>query len=203
MLDLVAKTFEEAKMWSLAQLNDRREEVEEQVDLLERAKRWSPPPRGWVKCNIGADWQKSTEIGGGAWVVRDHNGKVLMHSRRAFSQIKTLHEAKLESLLWSIESMSAHHLKRVIFATEDTDLTGMILRPKAWPNFKRESSRILRNLRTIDWWRLMKEERANNRGVFLIARNVTKGGLVRSYVATGSPSWLRETFENEENLSSV
>lgn len=203
MLDLVAKTFEEAEMWSLAQINDRREEEEQRVDMLEQAKRWSPPPRGWLKCNIGVDWMRSTQKGGGAWVIRDHNGKVLIHSRRAFPQIKNLHEAKLEALLWSIESICAHHFNRVIFAIDDGDLTGMILRPKAWPNFKGECSTILNRLGNIDWWRLVKEERANNRGAFLIAQSVTKGGRLRSYVATGSPSWLRLTFENEEILSSV
>ncbi|KAG2315720.1 hypothetical protein Bca52824_018842 [Brassica carinata] len=188
LLELVAKTFEEAEMWSLAQINEQREEEEERADLMKQAKRWSPPPRGWLKCNIGVDWMRSTHKGGGAWVIRDHNGKVLIHSRRAFSQIKNLHEAKLDSLLWSIESISAHHLKRVIFAIDDGDLTGMILRPKAWPNFKRESSRILNKFGSIDGWRLVKEERANNRGAFLIAQSVTRDGRVRSYVATGSPS---------------
>ncbi|KAL0721995.1 hypothetical protein Bca4012_036594 [Brassica carinata] len=79
----------------------------------------------------------------------------------------------------------------------------MILKPKAWPNFKGESVSILNKLEGIEWWRLVKEDMRNNRGVFLIAQSVTKRGYVCSYVATRGPFWLRESFENEEVSSSV
>ena len=70
-------------------------------------------------------------------MVRDHKGKVVFHSRRAFAQLGNLHEAKLEVLLWAIENIYEYHFNSVIFAMYDGDLTQMILIPKAWPNFKR------------------------------------------------------------------
>ncbi|KAF3543544.1 hypothetical protein DY000_02004814 [Brassica cretica] len=117
--------------------------------------------------------------------------------------IRNLHEVKLKVLVWAIESITDHHFNRVIFAKDDGDLTQMILRPKAWPNFKGEIWLIMNRLVKIEWWRLVKENRDNNRGAFLIAQSVAKGGHLSSYVATGGPRWLHDFFENEETLSFV
>lgn len=178
-------------------------EREENGDSVEQLKRWSPPPNGWLKCNIGVDWMKVARRGGGAWVLRDEEGKVILHSRRAFSQIRSLREVNLEALVWCIECIAAHRCNRVIFAIDDRDLTQMILRPKSWPNFKRENVLIRSMLGRIEWWKLVQEKRANNRGALLIAKSVTKGGQQQSYVAAGPPRWLLNCFENEEVQSSV
>lgn len=146
---------------------------------------------------------KSTSVGGGAWVLRNEKGKVVLHGRRAFSEITSLHDVKLEVLVWSVESIVSHHYDRVIFAIDDEDLTQMILRPKAWPNFKGETRLIISRLTGIEWWRLVKEARANNIGALLIVKGVTKGGQRQSYVASGPPMWLLSYFENEEVSSSV
>lgn len=61
----------------------------------------------------------------------------------------------------------------------------------------------MKRLEKIEWWRLEKEDRTTNRGSFIIAQSVFKGGYLQSYVATGAPFWLRELFENEERASSV
>lgn len=84
------------------------------------------------------------------------------------------------------------------FAIDDEDLTQMILRPKACPNFKGETRLIISRLTGIEWWRLVKKARANNIGPLLIAKGVTKGGQRQSYVASGPPMWLLSYFENEE-----
>ena len=49
----------------------------------------------------------------------------------------------------------------------------------------------------------MQEKRAYNRGALLIAKSVTKGGQLQSYVAAGSPIWLLNYFDNEEVQSYV
>ncbi|KAF3577525.1 hypothetical protein DY000_02033214 [Brassica cretica] len=190
-------------MWSLAQVEQQKEDAEERGDATACQKRWVPPPKGWFKCNIGVDWMKGTRLAGGAWVLRDEKGKVILHGRRAFSEIGCLHDAKLQVLVWSVESIVSHHQNKVIFALDDGDITQMVLRPKAWPNFKGEIELILGKLCGLEWWRLVKEDRANNRGALLIAKGVTKGGQTQSYVAAGPPAWLLDCFENEEILSSA
>ena len=69
-------------------------------------------------------------------MVRNEKGKILMHSGRVFINVKSLDEAKYKAQLWSLESLSFHHLNRVIIALDDDTLTKVILRPKVWPNLK-------------------------------------------------------------------
>lgn len=166
-------------------------------------KSWSGPPRGWLKGNIGVHWDKNQRKYGAAWVVRDERGNVLLHSRRAFSNVRSLEEAKYQALIWALQSFHSHHLNRIIIAIDDSTLTGIVLRPRAWPNFKYQQVEIMRRLGKIEWWRTEKEDRTTNRGSFFIAQSVLKGGYLESYVASDAPFWLREQFENEERLSSA
>lgn len=66
---------------------------------------WSPPPSGWVKCNIGVSWSRKNSVAGAAWVLRNDEGLVLIHNRRAFSNILSLQDASLFSLVWAVKSM--------------------------------------------------------------------------------------------------
>ncbi|KAG2310496.1 hypothetical protein Bca52824_022053 [Brassica carinata] len=201
--DVVAKALEEAEFWFLAQKNEGIREKEDLEAVTFVKKSWSGPPRGWLKGNIGVDWNSAQNSCGAAWVVRDEGGKVRLHSRRAFSNISTREEAKFQAMIWAIESFHSHHLNRIIIAIDDATLPSIILRPRAWPSFKYQYGEIMRRLEKIEWWRLEKEDRTTNRGSFIIAQSVFKGGYLQSYVATGAPFWLRELFENEERASSV
>ncbi|KAJ0233850.1 hypothetical protein HA466_0278700 [Hirschfeldia incana] len=98
----------------------------------------------------------------------------------------------MEEFLYTAER--AHHVNRVIIAT----LTKVVLRPRAWPNFKPQYVEMMAKLEKIEWWRLIKEERSANREAFLIAQSAAKGGYGQSYVACGGPFWLRHVFENDE-----
>ena len=120
-------------------------------------------------------------------MVRNERGKILMHSRRVFINVKSLEEAKYKALLWSLESLSLHHLNRVIIASDDDTLTKVILRPKAWPNFKGQYVELEKRLRKVEWWRLVKEDRSTNRRAFFIAQSAVKGSYPQSYVAASGP----------------
>ncbi|WZZ86799.1 hypothetical protein YC2023_115378 [Brassica napus] len=100
LLELVENFFVESEMWSLAQVEEQKEELEERGDGTACQKIWVPPPRG-------------------AWVLRNEKGKVFLHGRRAFSEIGSLHDAKLQVLVWSVESIISHHQNKVIFALDD------------------------------------------------------------------------------------
>ena len=201
--DVLVKISEEAEFWLIAQKQEREKEVEEKKAREAVRKCWKPPRPGWIKCNIGVDFDKKTSRSGGAWVVRNEMGKILIHSRRVFINVRSLDEAKYKALLWSLESLCFHHLNRIIIALDDDTLTKVILRPKAWPNFKAQYIKMEKRLRKLEWWRLVKEERSTNRGAFLIAQSAAKGGYLQSYVAAGGPLWLRDLFENEEASPSV
>lgn len=190
--------MQEAELWLLAQKHEKQKEEEERYASPVLRKSWKPPPTGWVKCNIGIDFDKTSSRSGGAWVLRNEKGKILIHSRRVFYGVCSRDEANLQGLLWALESLRDHHINRVIIAMEDGTLLKVILRPKAWPNFRSQYCELEKKLRSLEWWRIEKEDRSTNRGAFLIAQSAAKGGYLQSYVASGGPQWLRFLFENEE-----
>lgn len=202
-LDLVAKIKEESNFWRLAQLNDKFNEKKEHEAMAVGFKSWSAPPSGWLKCNLGVCRSKTQNQCGMAWVLRNDKGKVLLHSRRAFSNIDSMEQANFCGILWAVESMHDHHLDRVLFAIDDDTYTKVFLRPKAWPNFKVQRLELLERFRNLEWWRIMKENTLANRGAFFIAQSVFKNNLVQSYVAVGAPRWLARFFESEEMDPSV
>lgn len=96
---------------------------------------WSPPPLSWLKCSIGTERNSQLQIGGGLWVVRDHMGDVFLHSRQIFPA-NSRHDAKFETLLWTIRGVTSHKLHRVIFAIEDHCLVGIVTKPIKWHAYK-------------------------------------------------------------------
>ncbi|WZZ74423.1 hypothetical protein YC2023_085793 [Brassica napus] len=60
---------------------------------------------GWVLCEFDMDWSKCHGTMCAAWIVKDEKGRMLEHSRRAFSDLKTMGEAKLRVWLDFIEAI--------------------------------------------------------------------------------------------------
>jgi len=158
---------------------------------------WKAPSAGILKCNVGVAWTKSTKLAGAAWFVRDSRGEVQLHSRRAFSGIDSLVEAKHLSLVWAIESMAFHKINKVFFEVEAPDLVGAITRPRAWPAFRGYGAEILEVLQRLGEWELQSISREENKCAFLMARSVTKEQRLQSYVAQGEPEWLRRVLDED------
>lgn len=157
----------------------------------------------WVKCNIGVSWNKNFNAVGGAWVLRDYDAKVLLHSRRSFSSVDERVEANLMVLMWAIESILDHGFSRVIFELEDASLVGATTRPDAWPSLGFESNLVLDTIHRFSAWKIEMVQRSANSGAFFIAQSVTCDRQTQSYVAMGFPEWLREVFQTDEICSSV
>lgn len=103
---------------------------------------WIRHPRQWSKCNVGVSWSRNTNLTCSAWVLRDHQGVVIVHSRRAFSNISDRDEAELLTLLWTVESMASIKVNKVIFEVQIHKLVGDVKRPKAWRNFKYQAAAL-------------------------------------------------------------
>lgn len=84
-------------------------------------RRWIPPRKDWLMCNVGFDWVQQTKLLGVAWVLRNHREVVLIHSRRAFSTIGSLDEVILVMILWVVESLTSLHYK-MVFAGDFKDI---------------------------------------------------------------------------------
>ncbi|KAG7573473.1 Endonuclease/exonuclease/phosphatase superfamily [Arabidopsis suecica] len=209
-LETVEKIREEVNEWMEAQKVESEDEEPSvvvvardgpQVNIL-AAGVWRPPDVGWLKCNIGVAWSRRNRIAGGAWVVRDEKGVVLLHSRKGFLNVCSKMDAQFEILMWCIESMRSHNLGRVMFVLQADELVGAVNRPMAWPSFYFHSSEVRELLKGIIEWKLSKESVLANRGASLIAQTVTSDLRLHSYVASGHPSWLNRLFEDERALAS-
>ena len=97
------KARSESEEWALAQLVDKEVSSEMEITKPQSKKRWSPPIVGWLMCNVALEWDKQRRVLGVAWVVQNHRGVVPSHSRRAFSDIENLEEARLTNYLcWGL-----------------------------------------------------------------------------------------------------
>ncbi|KAG7560018.1 Reverse transcriptase zinc-binding domain [Arabidopsis thaliana x Arabidopsis arenosa] len=193
----VEKAREDTHEWFLAQSQIHSEESEETRCAKAFSSKWEPPMTDWVKCNIGTSWSCKTKTAGGAWVLRNAAGVVLLHSRRAFSAVQSKNEAQLLCSMWAIEAMHNHHFSSVLFAFEPGDLSSAFIRPKAWPSFSYQISELHHFLEKVGTWNVVEEKSAANKGASLIAKSVVKENRFQSYVAVGHPLWLSLLFVGE------
>lgn len=121
----ISAILEEVDHWFLIKSTDQHEKI---IDL-ERKKKiifgWKPPPKSWLKS--ASAWNKENHQSGASWILRNNEGKVLMHGRRSFVGVPSKLEASFESWRWAIESMKHLKFNAIIFAADDTDLIGAIL----------------------------------------------------------------------------
>lgn len=147
------------------------------------------------------DWSKRHDTMGAAWIVKDENGRVLEHSRRAFSDVKTVGEAKLRVWLWVMESMKSLRKKKVRFVSTFGDFVEAVEKPISWPALQYEASEIKRELQAFEAWELRIGSPVTVRCASFIAQSVMSLGLTQSYVAAGHPRWLDHLYASERNSS--
>ncbi|KAG2303976.1 hypothetical protein Bca52824_032627 [Brassica carinata] len=194
---LVLKANRDAVEWFMAQDIEEGWKQEEKARQPVHRRNWNPPKKGWKMCNVGVDFDKTKRVAGGAWVLQNERGVVLIHSRRSFAGINSKEEAKCQVLLWSTESMKSQRQTHVIFAGEFEEFFGAVQRPDAWPSLLYQGTIIREELLGLEVFELKVVTRKANRGAVFIAQSVKKMDLVHSYVATGHPDWLFEFFVNE------
>ncbi|KAG5415481.1 hypothetical protein IGI04_003048 [Brassica rapa subsp. trilocularis] len=195
-LSCVTKSVEEANIWFQVN-NDAGAPSHDVVHPLPLSEHWVRPPMGFLKCNIGSAWDHPSGLSGTGWLVRDHQGTAINHSRRAFSESTSRREADLNSLLWAVESMVNMRLKNVILEASSIELREALLDPHQYPELKSLIDRILLLLSRLDSWSLIHVHSSRNRVATAIAVSVITDVRTQSYVATGGPSWLSHTILSE------
>ena len=129
-----------------------------------------------------------------AWILRDWNVVVLLHSRSSFANVQSGIDANASGWIWAIESMCSLRKNKVIFAVEASDLLGAVIRRPAWPSFRWFSHRIIGSLNSVGHWKLELIARKANLSAFLIAKSVISENLHQSYVARSHTRWLAGFF---------
>ncbi|KAG7550541.1 Ribonuclease H domain [Arabidopsis thaliana x Arabidopsis arenosa] len=200
-LESAQKVREDWLEWVDAQKQEEEDDADAGVTLGQQAAGWTAPRVNWLKCNVATSWSKRNKFAGCAWVLRDHVGKVLLHSRCALPGVLVKQEAQFKGLLWAMESMRFHRVERVVFALQEEFLVTLVSRPAAWPSFRFMSMELGLVLGSFRSWKFFLENSFSNRGAFLIAKSVTEECRLQSYVAVCHPVWLDGLF-NEERISS-
>lgn len=153
--EIIKKAKDETDAWFLAQqVQSGMERAEADVAMMGISCHKQSVPSGWVLCEFDMDWTKCSQEVGMAWIVKDENEKVLMHSRRAFSNVKSVGEAKLQVWMWVLESMKSLRKTKVIFLSTFGDFVEAIEKPGLWPVLQFEAHEMKRELRTFEAWEL-------------------------------------------------
>ncbi|KAG7556816.1 Zinc knuckle CX2CX4HX4C [Arabidopsis suecica] len=166
---IVAKAFEDGNNWWVAHHNESHLIG---VQKPNPNHSWTPPISGELKCNIGFAFSRKRALSGAAWVVRDSSGIVLLHSRRAYTQVHSLFEAKVKSWHWALESMSWHNLQHVTFGASSFEIIQALTNLKDWPAITGHIAELLSFTKDKPNWFALMEDPAANRPAFEIANSV-------------------------------
>lgn len=115
--------------------------------------------------------------------MRDTAGNVLCHSRRAFSQVKSNFEAKVNSWEWALQCMKdMKYLQNVTFAAAALEIIKALHEPLQWPSFLGHIAGLLKITSDQSGWDISFEEQKCNMGAFEIAKIVVIEDRLQSYV---------------------
>ncbi|XP_013625599.1 PREDICTED: uncharacterized protein LOC106331737 [Brassica oleracea var. oleracea] len=156
--------------------------------------------QGTVKCNIGASWSEGSSSSGAAWILRDSNGSVMLHSRRQYSGIGSNREAEFWVILWAVEGMRSTNQQNITFEADFEQARVVFLNPNRFPSLRSLSSTILALLSDLESWRFAHVNTSRNFPATRIAASVTRDNRTQSYVARGGPYWLSQTLNEEKRL---
>ncbi|KAF3485366.1 hypothetical protein F2Q69_00056991 [Brassica cretica] len=113
---------------------------------------------------------------GAAWILRDHQGNVLFHSRDAFTPSWYRLFAELRCICWALQSIHDMGFRDVVLIKEVCSGFDSV----TFEQKSTYSNSIARD----------------------IARSVTQDGRFHSYLALGGPVWLHNRIQ-EEAISNV
>ncbi|XP_018443468.1 uncharacterized protein LOC108815327 [Raphanus sativus] len=201
---VLEKATEAEEEWRSA---NNREPAPSPVRLSNNSsrQRWCPPQYGALKCNIGVSWDQTTSISGAAWILRDNNGAVLLHSRRAFSGVSSLMEAELCGFWFAVESMVSTRQRNVIFESHYNLAREALLNPTRFPSLCSLLNEIISLFPRLQTWQMAYAGMRMFNVIVLLQglRTVwlVMGDSLHIYIARGGPSWLLVTLNAEASGS--
>ncbi|KAL0710516.1 hypothetical protein Bca4012_017494 [Brassica carinata] len=101
--------------------------------MVKKPRRWFPPRQDWLMRNVVFEWLKKSRLLVVAWVVRNHRVVVLVHSRRAFSDIGSLDDVRLTTILSTVDSMISLRYNKMVFVSDFKNISAVVLKLLHWP----------------------------------------------------------------------
>ncbi|KAH0896348.1 hypothetical protein HID58_045916 [Brassica napus] len=126
-----SKTVEDAGAWFDANFCEQSG-MEDVGEGCNNSISWCPPPVSVVKCNVGVSWSGSKLLCGASWIIRNHDCKALLHSRRAFKNVRSKLEAELKSFCWVVESLASLHYTNVIIESNCPHVREALIDPTSF-----------------------------------------------------------------------
>ena len=189
-ISILSKAIEDANIWFAVNTTEEVERVNHSCASGQVLK-WSPPPIGYFKCNIGIAWERPNAYSGAAWILRDHNGKTIMHSRRSFSGVQSQMEAELLGFKFAVESMISTHQCGVILESHYQLVREAMLFPQRYVLVHGLVDSIHMMLTDLDGWQCVHVVEELNKPASEIAQSVINENRLSSYIARGGPHWLQ------------
>ncbi|CAN7093652.1 unnamed protein product, partial [Brassica rapa subsp. narinosa] len=191
-----SKAIEDADAWFDANFCEQSG-VEAVGEGGDNSTSWCPPPVGVVKCNVGVSWSGSNLLCGASWIIRNHDGMALLHSRRTFKNVRSKLEAELTSLCWVVESLAALHYTNVIIESNCTHAREALIDPTRFPWFQELTDNFGQLMSSLVPCSVEHVITLRNKVAEEIAISVTRDSRYQSYVALGGPRWLINMLEVE------
>ncbi|KAH0851231.1 hypothetical protein HID58_094899 [Brassica napus] len=140
---------------------------------------------------MGIAWERPNAYSGAAWILRDHNGKTIMHSRRSFSGVQSQMEAELLGFKFAVESMISTHQCGVILESHYQLVREAMLFPQRYVLVHGLVDSIHMMLTDLDGWQCVHVVEERNKPASEIAQSVINENRLSSYIARGGPRWLQ------------
>ena len=193
---VVTRAKEEANVWF--EVNSPRTEASQVPHPTgDSVSSWAKPPTGFLKCNVGVSWVSQHVHCGVAWILRDNKGKAILHSRRAFSNVKSQRDAELLGLQWAVKDMVNTHQHNIIFDSSCGLARDTFLNISNHIEQAPITNEIKYMLCSLQDWSFHHSDQRKNTIAQEIAVSVTSDHRCHSYIAVGAPSWLSRRVASE------
>lgn len=197
--DTLNQAINDTKEW-LENRPQRESSSARTHQCLSRRERWTPPPRGWIKCNYDASHREGDSASGLGWIIRDSTGTFMDCGMGQFQGRTTIEEAECTALLWAIQATWALGYRAVVFEGDNLNINRLI-------NDNVPTPRLRHFLETIWHWRPMFTEtqfifhhREQNTCADLLAKTaITSNKLYNVYHSC--PNFLKALVNNDVNNS--
>ncbi|KAJ4889956.1 Uncharacterized protein Rs2_29704 [Raphanus sativus] len=134
------------------------------------------------------------------WLLRDHQGRVILHSRRSYSSVQSQEDAELLGTYWAVDCLKTMRFEQIIFESSfrlaKVRLQGHHAAVDASPPIVRD---IITKLQQMQAWSLDYAVPSRNTAALKIAESATTYHKYHSYISKEGPSWLHSHLESEAN----